>query len=261
MPVKWKDTQWGDPLDPEYEAKRKARMSRKQRLAEKQREDQEYEEAKVALAMGAATLNEKALLAHAAKAMFDCAHKGSDPEEGDCIAAGLAAIHKLVGAMPISLDQYEEKLTDLWRDGHESLSERVRARRFPHSTLHQRLSRWVERKFKRVMLRDSTGMRFTKRGASSHMLVSAKFQRTAPPVIDAVHPQTLEIGTDWVNEQDTTRFGRGTLVLRTDRENPGHYWLLVHKDRTVEKKVVYVKDITKLGAKRPRYQIINGEEK
>lgn len=253
---KWTQTVWDDPCDPGYEERRKARLNRRERLKEREAEKEEYRYAKTALAMGATTLNEKALFDHGAKAMFAAAHATKDnrPENDDCIGAGLAAIAKVVGSLPAPMGVFEEELTKLWNEAHDRLSTRVKRKRFPNSTpLISRLEREVARRLNRDIWRQH--FRFHKRGPGAWMNVYAKFQNRNAPEIDGTHPQDLRVGTDWMNEKNTRRFGDGTLVLKTDHENPGHLWLLRHGKGT-SKQVVYVKETTKLDGTKASYKLV-----
>lgn len=264
MPTKkWAETRWGDPLAPDYEEKRRAAMSKAEREEARKIEKEEYEHAKVALAMGAATLNEKALLAHGAKAMFACAHRDPNKEEGDCITVGVAAILALTQSLPIHIEDYEVKLTKLWKESHETLSDRVRKKRFPLTTpMIERLQTKTRSLFHRDICRSL--IRFNKRGDGSFLNLYADYRRTEPPTIDKGHPQKLCMGTDYFMLSLTRRcfrFGKKAMVLREDRQNPGHYWILRHRHGSgTMKEVVYVKDAT-INPDKPRYKLVKMEEK
>ena len=265
MPTKkWKDTVWGDPLDPDYEIKRKARMSTRELRAAREIEEEEYQHARIALAMGAPTVHEKALLDFARKAMFAHARKIGESkreieidEGSDCIDAALADLIRITTTLPIPLERIEAELERIWSENQPTVADRLAALPRHKPGLMERLRLATEHRITRLILRGDW-FKFQRKGVGSYMMVKAHPGYAKPPVIDNQHPQVLDIGTDFLilsRNENVRRFGQGTLLLRADHDNPGHYWML-RSGRYGLKRIAYVRETTRASGNKPTFREI-----
>lgn len=261
--VKWASTPWGNPHDP-------ASLTRKERHKRRTREKEDYQIGRTAIAMGSATLNEKAILQVGIKAMFD---RSNHPNGIDSVGLekGVEAMERICSGLPIDVEALADKLADLWGRSEEARSngkDRRESRVLMDAkrrtfTLKYRYYRHIADLFRYD--RPRSHFRTSLRGVSSYIdpvIVNRgdarEFQYTPGSVTKSGEIYLSSAYASIRREINVHRFGDGTLIVGWADESkygPGAMYVLRQGAGSSIRLVIATETRNRLG-KEPRMRVL-----